>query len=62
MTDGGEMTIGVIVIEELVFSVLLIDEFISLIQILVLDTVDGFGRTQTVRIIGIVNVQALVIN
>ena len=62
MTDGGEMAVRIVVIEELIFSAFFVDNLISVIEIFVLDTIDGFRRTQTVGVVRIVNVQAFVIN
>ena len=62
VTDGGEMAVRIVVIEELIFSAFFVDNLISDIEIFVLDAIDGFGRTQTVGVVRIVNVQAFVIN
>ena len=62
VTDGGEMAVRIVVIEELIFSAFFVDNLISVIEIFVLDAVEGFGRAQTVRIVSVENVQAFVIN
>ena len=56
------MAVRIVVIEELIFSAFFVDNLISVIEIFVLDTIDGFRRTQTVGVVRIVNVQAFVIN
>ena len=62
VTNSGEMAVRIVVIEELIFSAFFVDNLISVIEIFVLDTIDGFRRTQTVGVVRIVNVQAFVIN
>ena len=62
VTDGGEMAVRIVVIEELIVAAFFVDNFISVLEIFVLDAVDGFGRAQTVRIVSVENVQAFVIN